>query len=559
MLSRLEIKDFALIENATIDFSDGLTILTGETGAGKSILIDSIGAITGNRTNKDVVRHGCDVSTITGVFDYIKDPATDEILVENSISTEDDTLIITREVYSNGKSFARINGKMVTLSVLKDITKNQLDIHGQHENQAIFRVETQAELLDRFAGDNIKNALINYREHIQSYKECIESLKEFIIDEEQKTQMIDLLEYQINEIKTVRPRQDEDIKLSERRKIISNSEKIQSTLDKCYEYLNGESQTPALVAVGEAKNLVLHQLGDFEEYAPISDILIDLECQLDDVCMKIQKEISKIEVFPGEAQEIDERLDLLFKLKRKYGGSIQSVIEFYQNANEKLRRIRSSEEQAAILSKRKDELRDILCVNALELSVQRQATATILETSICNELQELGMKNIKFLIKIEHQQNPDSFPVNGLDHVEFLISPNAGEDLKPLSRIASGGEASRIMLAIKTILAQSDRIPLLIFDEVDTGISGRTAGLLGEKLLKISNNHQVLCVTHMAQIAAKAKNHIFIEKSVVENDTKTSINYLNEEGRILEIARLLSGGANMEKALELATEMLANK
>jgi DNA repair protein RecN (Recombination protein N) len=169
------------------------------------------------------------------------------------------------------------------------------------------------------------------------------------------------------------------------------------------------------------------------------------------------------------------------------------------------------------------------------------------------------MKNIKFLIKIEHQQNPDSFPVNGLDHVEFLISPNAGEDLKPLSRIASGGEASRIMLAIKTILAQSDRIPLLIFDEVDTGISGRTAGLLGEKLLKISNNHQVLCVTHMAQIAAKAKNHIFMEKSVVENDTKTSINYLNEEGRILEIARLLSGGANMEKAVELATEMLTNK
>jgi DNA repair protein RecN (Recombination protein N) len=275
--------------------------------------------------------------------------------------------------------------------------------------------------------------------------------------------------------------------------------------------------------------------------------------------MKIQKEISKIEVFPGEAQEIDERLDILFKLKRKYGGSIQSVIEFYQNANEKLRRIRSSEEQAAFLSKRKDELREILCVKALELSVQRQATASILETSICNELQELGMKNIKFLIKIEHQQNPDSFPVNGLDHVEFLISPNAGEDLKPLSRIASGGEASRIMLAIKTILAQSDRIPLLIFDEVDTGISGRTAGLLGEKLLKISNNHQVLCVTHMAQIAAKAKNHIFIEKSVVENDTKTSINYLNEEGRILEIARLLSGGANMEKAVELATEMLTNK
>lgn len=559
MLSRLEIKDFALIENATIDFNDGLTILTGETGAGKSILIDSIGAITGNRTNKDVVRHGCDVSIITGVFDHINDPFTDEILSDNSISTEDETLIITREIYSNGKSFARINGKMVTLSVLKDVTKNQLDIHGQHENQAIFRVETQADLLDRFAGDNIKNALLNYREHIQSYKECMESLKEYIIDEEQKAQVIELLEYQINEIKTVRPRQDEDTKLSERRKIISNSEKIQTTLDKCYEYLNGESQTPALVALGEAKNLILHQLGDFEEYTPISDILVDLECQLDDVCVKIQKEISKIEVFPGEAQEIDERLDLLFKLKRKYGGSIQSIIEFYQNANEKLKRIRSSEEQAAILTRRRNELRDTLHAKALELSILRQTTAGILETAICNELNELGMKNIRFLIKIEHQQEADSFPVNGLDHIEFLISPNAGEDLKPLSRIASGGEASRIMLAIKTILAQSDRIPLLIFDEVDTGISGKTAGLLGEKLLKISSNHQVLCVTHMAQIAAKAKNHIYIEKSVKDNDTKTSINYLNEQGRIMEIARLLSGGANMDKAIDLATDMLINK
>lgn len=556
MLSRLEIRDFALIDHADFNIQEGLTILTGETGAGKSILIDSIGAISGNRVNRDVIRRGCECSVITAVFDIGLPFPNPSFLEEQGIPTDDPTLVITREIYQNGKSYARINGRIVPINALKDITKYLLDIHGQHENQSIFKTEMQQDLLDRFGGEPISSVLSQYQADLVPYEECVRALREFIVDDTKKEQMIDILEFQTKEIKTVHPKINEDNDLSERRKIIANAEKIKTTLEECHYYLNGDSTMPALAAVTSAKNLIERQLGGFAEFLPIPAALAEIEYQLEELCEKIRVETDKVIVEPGELEKIDERQDQLFRLKKKYGGSIESVLEFYRTASRKLDFIRSSDERTQELLKQKELFYKKLQEDARIVHEQRQIAARTLERKICGELEELGMKGTRFSVDITFQENPDQLSKKGSDQVEFLISPNVGEELKPLARIASGGEASRIMLAIKTILAESDQIPLLIFDEVDTGISGKTAGLLGDKLLAISKTHQVLCVTHMAQIAAKAPQHLLIEKVVRENSTTTTVQYLSEEARVREIARLLSGGENEKKALDLAQEMI---
>ncbi|MHB1485397.1 MAG: DNA repair protein RecN [Saccharofermentanales bacterium] len=557
MLSRLEIHDFALIDSLVIDFKSGLTILTGETGAGKSIIIDSIGAITGNRVNKDMIRHGRDCSVITAVFEDENLSLFEKIFAEQGIPTDDPEIIITREIYQNGKTFARLNGKIIPMSSLKEITRNLLDIHGQHENQSIFRQDMQLDLLDRFAGEPVMSAISLYQAVLDPYNACMRSLQDFVVDEASKNQLIDILEFQIKEIKTIHPKLNEDDELTERRRLIANVEKIRTALEESYFYLAGESALPALAALKSAKNLIDHQLGNFDEYNPIKSSLADIEFALEDVCDQIRDKMEKVVVLPGELEKIDERLDQLFKLKKKYGGNIENVLEFYKKSSQKLNEILTSEDRINELQKQKEELLKQLKEKSADIYEKRIQAALSLEKKICAELNALGMKETRFKVDINHQFDAGQFGRNGCDQIEFMISPNVGEDLKPLSRIASGGEASRIMLAIKTILAESDRIPLLIFDEIDTGISGKTAILLGEKLLAISSGHQVLCVTHMAQIAAKAAQHINIEKVVANNETTTKIRILSDEDRIIEIARLLSGGENEKKALELASEMLA--
>lgn len=556
MLSRLEIRDFALIDFTFFDLNEGLTVLTGETGAGKSIIIDAIGAVTGNRVNKDMIRGGCEFATITAYFDIDNFDYLKPFYDEYNIPCEDNTLIISREIYQNGKTYARFNGKSIPISTLKDLTKNLLDIHGQHENQAIFKQDIQLDLLDRFGGEKILGSITRFQEQIKPYQDCIHKLQEFVFDEAQKEQMIDMLEYQIKEIKAIHPKVNEDTELMARRKIVSNVEKIKKVLEESNYYLNGDVQVPALVGISKARNLIEHQLSNYDDYKSIAENLNEIESMLEDVCDNIRIEIEKVMIEPGELESIDARLDQLFRLKKKYGATITDVLEFYKNAVNKLQTIRSSEERVAELLKKKEIFYNNLKVAAQEIFNERKYASEILEKKICEQLSLLGMKGTKFSVNITHIENPTQISKNGFDNVDFLISPNIGEELKPLSRIASGGEASRIMLAIKTILADSDEIPLLIFDEVDTGISGKTAGLLGQKLLDISQNHQVLCVTHMAQIAAKAKQHIFIEKNVANNETKTKLIYLDKQGRVDEIARLLSGGENHEKALELANDML---
>lgn len=556
MLLRLEIDNFALIEHMELNFATGFNILTGETGAGKSILIDAIGAILGNRIGKEFVRHDRETATITAVFEYKNKDEINKMLIENNIKPDENSVMVTREIYDTGKTFARINGKMSTLALLKDVTGNILDIHGQYENQSIFRTDAQLVLLDRFAGERVKNCLDEFKCILDEYKKCKKDLSEFVVDEEKKSEITDLLEYQINEIKNAKPKIDEDKELYERKKIISDSAKIKTSLQQIHEYLNGEDNMPALASVSQSKNILSKNLGEYPEYANIEEELAEIEYRLEDISESISEKIRQIDVYPEEAEEIEERLDLLFNLKRKYGGSIDKVLEYYKKSVEKLEKIRNSEEQANALMKKRDEIYSRLSGKALELYEYRKETAKTLEDRICEELKELGMKETEFHVLIEHEDNPENFSFKGSDSIEFLISPNPGEDLRPLSRIASGGEASRIMLAIKSILAQSDNISTLIFDEVDAGISGKTADLLGEKLKKLSLSHQILCVTHMAQIAAKSKDHFFIEKKTDGISTNTFVKKLSDKERVFEIARLLSGEANKEKAAELAREMV---
>jgi DNA repair protein RecN (Recombination protein N) len=557
MLSRIEISDFALIEYIEIDFKNGLTILTGETGAGKSIIIDSISALLGNRVNKEMIRERCDLAVITGYFEITQIPEIIPKLQNNALPISDGSLVITREIYTSGKTIARINNKTVSISLLKEITAFLLDIHGQNENQTIFSPETQLELLDRFAGEPVRVLLNEYRQALHEYKDCLHSMSGYLTDDDKKNQILELLEYQMNEIRTTHPKLGEDEDLKARKAILSNAFKISSALKKVYEYLNGmESSLPALAAVSESRSLIQQQLSGIDEYQQIEQELSEVEYQLEAVCEKVKLHMDKIELYPGETEELDERLDQLFRLKSKYGGSIESVIQFYKESAKRVRDIQESEYQIECLKKKKDETYNRLREISDHLFQERNRAARTLEETVYSELSELGMQGTSFYVRIEHPENPSQFPFSGIDQIGFFISPNAGEGLKPLSLIASGGEASRIMIAIKTILAHSDRIPSLVFDEVDTGISGKTAGLLGDKLTKLSKSHQIFCVTHMAQIAAKARNHIYIEKVVHFDRTIVTVSYLDGDQRAVEIARLLSGEKNRDKALELAREML---
>ncbi len=558
MLSRLEISDFALIEHASVDFGAGFTILTGETGAGKSILIDAIGAVCGSRVTRDMVRSDKESSVISAVFDDFSGKIPSETLEEYGISPEEDTLFLTREIYANGKSFARVNGRMVPAGALRSLTAYLLDIHGQHENQSIFREEMQLLLLDRFGSGEIRALLGVYRDTLSEYLRIDKELKGYETDTGKKQQLADLLEYQIAEIRAAAPRAGEDAILSERRKILANSEKILLAFEKALFLLNGEAaEMPALPAVKEASRQISVQLSAFEGYTPLSESLDEISYRIEDVCEAIQREIGMVDVDPGEVKKIDDRLDVLYNLKHKYGGSIESAERHLEKAQQQLDHLRNSETRVKFLLEQKSDVLGRLAADSFRLYEARCRTAEILEKEITGQLAELGMRGTAFSVRITHGTGEKDYGPDGRDKLEFLISPNVGEELRPLSRIASGGEASRIMLAVKTILADSDSIPVLIFDEIDTGISGRTAGLLGEKLLRIAESHQVFCVTHMAQIAAKARNHIRIEKTIRGGRTFTDIRYVTDQDRVREIARLLSGDENKGEAVELARVMLS--
>jgi len=566
MLARIEISDFALIEKAVLTPGCGLLILTGETGAGKSILIDAIGALSGGKVGRDVIRHGQNRAVVEAVFTGPSDDLPEGLLAQYGFAGDDsnegsnDELILSREIQASGKSVCRVNGRLVALSVLKDIASYLIDIHGQHDQQAIFKTETHLSILDRYAGDPVSEAIKSWQAILSEYQACLRQLHALGQDPAERARRVDMLRYQIQEIEAARPKIGEDDKLALRRKVVANAEKISIALSEACELLNGDSSATILTSLARVANRIEPATALLPELAETAGQIRENLYALQNAAAELRDALEHVECDPGELEKIDERLDQLFRLKKKYGGTLEAVLQFHQQARQQLDELADGEARFEKLQKHKDSIRQRLVTAGRRLSALRQSAAGQLEQHIARELGDLGMKGVRFAVSIEEQSaDQDHYAANGLDKTEFLISANPGEPLKPLTRIASGGEASRIMLAIKSILAEADRIPVLIFDEIDTGVSGRTAGRVADKLSQLARHRQIFCITHLAQIAAMADQHLLIEKISDQEKTRTLLTELDAEGRLEELARLLSGGVGDETARQLASQLLNNR
>ena len=539
MISTLHIKNIGIIDDLSIDLNQGFNVLSGETGAGKTLIIDSIEIISGGRFSKEMIRKGEEYSFVEL-----------NLYMPESNASVDGNIIITREVYSNGRNSCKINGRLVTVAELKEFMKKIIDIHGQHDNQTLLDSASHIELLDNFSGKKLTKIKEEYKVMFDKYNKIKNELKQNYGDEKEKQRKLDLLKYQFNEIEKSNLKKEEDIELEEKRKLILNSEKISENINEAYEQLDTNSIDSINIAIrafekietiDEKYSKYLNELKNV--YYDLQELARDVSCLKEDIYFDDE-----------ERNEIEQRLDLIFSLKRKYGNSIEEILNYKNELDEEIEKIENSEEYITGL---KYEL-SILEEQMLELSQKmheiREKDAKILSENINKELIDLEMKNAKVNINV-NWLDEKKFNLNGLNNVSFLIQTNIGEEEKELIKIASGGEMSRIMLAIKTVLAHVDEVPILIFDEIDTGISGKAAKAVGEKIKQIAKNHQVLCVTHLAPIAAKGDYNYYICKNVCEGKTKTNITLLKDESDILkEIARINAGEVT-ELGLEHAKEL----
>ena len=546
----------ALIKESEISFGDGLNILTGETGAGKSMIIDSLQFALGGRAGKDFLRHGEKQAAVEALFS-VQSQALTEKLAENGIAPEEDgTLLITRTLSEAGKSVCRINGSTVTVGMLKEIAEDMIDIYGQHEHQSLLNPVKHIRLLDRFCGAGFGEAMEEYKNSRQRLKDLEKQLAILIGDESQREQRMDMLLFQKEEIEAAELQEGEEDALLEQKKRLSSMERlIRLTGESVTLLYDGDDRAPsACDQLGDA----LAKLREAAEYdaalSPLADALADGYAAVEDCVRELKREAEKQEADPEELERIEERLQLFYKLKRKYGGSIEAVLEFYEKAVQELEFLSNSSEKAAELSAKKAAEEKRLSALAETLTARRRATAEQVEEQIETALHDMEMKHARFHIQIEEKAD---WGADGKDKVEFLISANAGEPLKPLAKIASGGEMSRVMLALKTVLVDADEIGTFIFDEIDTGVSGRTARRVGEKMRFLGGKRQLLCITHLPQIAAMADNHFLIEKESDAGETVTRVTALDEEGAVREVARLMNDVT--ETTLAAARELLAEK
>ena len=560
MLIRMDITNFALIDNAVFEPRSGFTIITGETGAGKSLLIDAISALRGSRIGKDAVRTGCKKAVIEAVFDNIAALISNEELESLGISAEtDDTMIISREITADGKSIARINGKLVTVSVLRDIGSRFVDIHGQNDQQAIFQPGMHLELLDRFGNSPVRDEISSYSQTLSLYRTCIEEIRVLGTDPAARSRRADLLTYQITELETADFKNGEEEELIHKKRILSSYEKIRESVLSCCQALDGDDESSAIsvltLMASTLENAVRLDPALTNVLEQYRSALLALESINEDLSAYIESS----EQPQVSLSAIESRLDQLFRFKVKYGTSVSDMLIYLEQARIERDEIQSSEKRLEELHRSRISLEKDLMVKADAVHNVRQIAASDLSRSIMHELADLGMPGSAFSVLFSQRPRERFFSRTGYDEAAFMMSANPGEPEKPLARIASGGEASRIMLAIKTILAAADETPTLIFDEIDAGISGKTATVVSQKLRTLSATHQVLCVTHMAQIAAAADQHYVIRKDVENERTHTVIRDLDDRERVEEVARLLSGETKDHASLELAAQMIERK
>ena len=549
MLSCLQIENVAVIQKAEVHFQPGLNVLTGETGAGKSILIDSINAILGNRTSKDLVRTGASKAVIRASFAQIPDVVLDKL--EAAGYERSAELLLSREITAEGKSSCRINGMPTTAAVLRELCGGLININGQHDSVGLLNPAHHLSILDDYA----QNAKL-YQEYYVLYRSLVKVKKELdamITDEAEKQRRIDLLSYQVQEIEEAGLTAGEEQTLEVRRKVLANASTIRDRVAKAHALLSGDDDTPGAVdLLGEASNAMDTAAQLDESLSGVSGTLMDLYYSAKDAAAELIDRLDAYDTNDAELDEIEQRLDLLYRLKRKYGDTVEDIIAFGQKAREELEQIQFSEQRHDQLQAEKLRLYGLAREKAEALTQTRLKAFDELNARITDTLQFLNMPGVR--MTLHHARGP--LASHGQDSVEFYISTNAGEAPKPLARIASGGELSRITLAIKNALADRDAVPTVIYDEIDSGVSGKAAGRIGEVLRRSAQGHQILCITHTAQIAALADCHLLIQKNVTNDRTYTEIHPLDTEGRVEALARLISGDHVTELSRANAREML---
>lgn len=549
MLSCLQIENVAVIQKAEVHFQPGLNVLTGETGAGKSILIDSINAILGNRTSKDLVRTGASKAVIRASFAQIPDVVLDKL--EAAGYERSAELLLSREITAEGKSSCRINGMPTTAAVLRELCGGLININGQHDSVGLLNPAHHLSILDDYA----QNAKL-YQEYYVLYRSLVKVKKELdamITDEAEKQRRIDLLTYQVQEIEDAALTAGEEQTLESRRKVLANASTIRDRVAKAHALLSGDDDTPGAVdLLGEASNAMDTAAQLDESLSGVSGTLMDLYYSAKDAAAELIDRLDAYDTNDAELDEIEQRLDLLYRLKRKYGDTVEDIIAFGQKAREELEQIQFSEQRHDQLQAEKLRLYGLAREKAEALTQTRLKAFDELNARITETLQFLNMPGVR--MTLHHARGP--LASHGQDSVEFYISTNAGEAPKPLARIASGGELSRITLAIKNALADRDAVPTVIYDEIDSGVSGKAAGRIGEVLRQSAQGHQILCITHTAQIAALADCHLLIQKNVTNDRTYTEIHPLDTEGRVEALARLISGDHVTELSRANAREML---
>lgn len=549
MLSCLQIENVAVIQKAEVHFQPGLNVLTGETGAGKSILIDSINAILGNRTSKDLVRTGASKAVIRASFAQIPDAVLDKL--EAAGYERSAELLLSREITAEGKSSCRINGMPTTTAVLRELCGGLININGQHDSVGLLNPAHHLSILDDYA----QNTKL-YQEYYVLYRSLVKVKKELdamITDEAEKQRRIDLLSYQVQEIEEAGLTAGEEQTLESRRKVLANASTIRDRVAKAHALLSGDDDTPGAVdLLGEASNAMDTAAQLDESLSGVSGTLMDLYYSAKDAAAELIDRLDAYDTNDAELDEIEQRLDLLYRLKRKYGDTVEDIIAFGQKAREELEQIQFSEQRHDQLQAEKLRLYGLAREKAEALTQTRLKAFDELNARITDTLQFLNMPGVR--MTLHHARGP--LASHGQDSVEFYISTNAGEAPKPLARIASGGELSRITLAIKNALADRDAVPTVIYDEIDSGVSGKAAGRIGEVLRQSAQGHQILCITHTAQIAALADCHLLIQKNVTNDRTYTEIHPLDTEGRVEALARLISGDHVTELSRANAREML---
>ena len=550
MLSCLQIENVAVIQKAEVHFQPGLNVLTGETGAGKSILIDSINAILGNRTSKDLVRTGASKAVIRASFAQIPDVVLDKL--EAAGYERSAELLLSREITAEGKSSCRINGMPTTAAVLRELCGGLININGQHDSVGLLNPAHHLSLLDDYA----QNAKL-YQEYYVLYRSLVKVKKELdamITDEAEKQRRIDLLSYQVQEIEEAGLTAGEEQTLESRRKVLANASTIRDRVAKAHALLSGDDDTPGAVdLLGEASNAMDTAAQLDESLSGVSGTLMDLYYSAKDAAAELIDRLDAYDTNDAELDEIEQRLDLLYRLKRKYGDTVEDIIAFGQKAREELEQIQFSEQRHDQLQAEKLRLYGLAREKAEALTQTRLKAFDELNARITDTLQFLNMPGVR--MTLHHARGP--LASHGQDSVEFYISTNAGEAPKPLARIASGGELSRITLAIKNALADRDAVPTVIYDEIDSGVSGKAASRIGEVLRQSAEGHQILCITHTAQIAALADCHLLIQKNIANERTYTEIHPLDEEGRVDALAHIISGDHVTELSRANAREMLA--